>query len=319
MISDFPTQDDFFTSAEGYLNSSWREVIELLTEFDEVKDVIDDSPYANEALHYWRSAKQTLISATALVQQAVEFYIKGRIVSVSPFLLISSSPSSWPKGCHRNNIPFSSFRTIDAQDLIKVHDTVCEERFTDKFIQWNEALRVTRNRVIHTVDKSLEVKPEELIEYILFAFRYFSNKENWFESRVKHLNNTPTNSIRFLRELDDHQSYLTSQILREFKVSVNCLTPSKVLEYFSFQKKKNSYHCPRCYQTVSKMDHFEHDFLEDSGKTYQINEATGIYQCCICHYTGKFSSNQCVDDDCESLCVDSSSGLCVSCGSYTSP
>ncbi len=318
MISDFPTKEDFFNSAEDYLNSSWGEVIELLAEFEEIQDIIDNSPHANEAQHYWKSAKQTLVNATALVQQAIEFYIKGRIVSVSPYLLITGSPTSWPKGCNRNDTPFSSFRTIDAQDLIKVHDTVYKEKFTDRFIQWNDALRVTRNKVIHTVDRNLEVKPEDLLDYILFSHSYFANNGNWFKSRKRYLNNTPANSIRYFREQGDHEAHITSDILREFKVSVDCLPPAKVLEYFAFKKKKRSHHCPSCYKTVSEIEGFYHEFIEDCGKSYQANESNELFQCCICNYSGTFSTNHCTEDNCEGLYVDKHTGQCISCGAKNS-
>jgi hypothetical protein len=101
LILDFPTKHDFFNAANDYLNSSWGSVIELITEFEELRGVFEDSEHENESKRYWNSAKQTLISATALVQQAAEFYIKGRISDISPYLLISGSPQSWPKGCSK--------------------------------------------------------------------------------------------------------------------------------------------------------------------------------------------------------------------------
>lgn len=49
----------------------------MILEFPTLYSVIDDSDHENERKRYWASAKQTLVSATALVQQSVEFYIKG--------------------------------------------------------------------------------------------------------------------------------------------------------------------------------------------------------------------------------------------------
>ena len=120
MILEFPTKEDFYNVADGFLNSSWDSVIEHLHEFEVLYNVTEGLDGENESKRYWASAKQTLVSATALVQQAVEFYIKGRIVDVSPYLLIPGNPQSWPKGCNKSDIEFSAFRTLDAQDLIKV-------------------------------------------------------------------------------------------------------------------------------------------------------------------------------------------------------
>ncbi|MEM5548164.1 hypothetical protein [Pseudoalteromonas fuliginea] len=63
MILDFPTKIDFFGAANDYLNSSWGSVIELLSEFEEMRSVVEDSDHEEESERYWSSAKQTLISA----------------------------------------------------------------------------------------------------------------------------------------------------------------------------------------------------------------------------------------------------------------
>lgn len=312
MIIDFPTKDDFFNAATDYLNSSWDSVVELISEFEKIVDLIDDSKHSVESERYWGSAKQTLISATALVQQAVEFYIKGRIANVSPYLLISGSPQSWPKGCSKKDVEFSLFRTLDAQDLLKVHDTVCGTRFTDQFVQWYEKLRVIRNKVMHTVDKSLTVKPVEVIEFILFAYHYFSDTGSWFESRKHYLDKTPVNSVQMFEE-DNTESYTLNALLNEFRTVMEVLTPAKVKLYFNYNKTKRSLHCPSCYQVVSQMDFWDHEFIHDCAKTYQLTESEGSYECCICNYNGTLLSKMCEEECCEERLIDSKSGLCLSC------
>lgn len=313
LILDFPTKDDFFYAATDYLNSSWDSVVELISEFEEIVGLIDDSKHSAESERYWGSAKQTLISATALVQQAVEFYIKGRIVDVSPYLLISGSPQSWPKGCNKKDIEFSLFRTLDAQDLLKVHDTVCNTRFTDQFVQWYEKLRVIRNKVMHTVDKSLTVKPVEVIEFILFAYHYFSGSNSWFESRKQYLNKTPVNSVQMFKEEDNTDSYTLNGLLNEFKTVSEVLSPAKVKLYFNYNKKKRSLHCPSCYQIVSQMHFWDHEFIHRCAETYQLTESDNSYKCCICNYSGTISSKKCEEEDCEEKLIDDESGLCLSC------
>jgi hypothetical protein len=314
LIIDFPTKEDFFKTSEDYLNSSWDSVVELLSEFDEVLGLIEDSLHANEADRYWDSAKQTLITSTALVQQAVEFYIKGKIVHISPYLLISGNPQSWPKSCNKNDTSFSAFRSLDAQDLIKVHDTVCEVRFPDKFIQWNERLRIIRNKVMHTVDKNLSVKPEEVLEFILFTYHHFSDDKDWFKSRKRYLGNSPVNSIRHFKEEANSNAYLVNGLLNEFTVVVQALSPSLVLKYFNFEKKTRSVHCPDCYKIVSEMDFFDHEFMDGIGETYQQKKGMAVYDCCICNRTGTLLDRQCEEEGCEGNKLHADSGMCLSCG-----
>lgn len=313
MILDFPTKQDFFGAANDYLNSSWSSVIELINEFEELRSTIEDSKHEDESKRYWRSAKQTLISATALVQQAVEFYIKGEISDVSPYLLISGNPQNWPKGCNKNNIVFSSFRTLDAQDLLKVHDTVCEKRFSDKFIQWYESLRVIRNKVIHTVDKSLSVKPEEVMEFILSAHKYFSKSETWFESRRQYLKQTPINSMKIIQDDENSECYILQSLLIEFRIVIDVLAPSKIKFYLDFDKRAKSIHCPNCLKIVSRIDFWDHESVFDCGKTYQETNNTGVFECNLCHYQGCIVKKKCEEDGCESIFLDSSSGICLEC------
>ena len=313
MILDFPTKNDFFNAANNYLNSSWDSVIGLLSEFEEIRGVFKDSEYEDESKRYWSSAKQTLIGATALVQQAAEFYIKGRISDVSPYLLISGSPPSWPKGCNKKDVEFSSFRTLDAQDLLKVHDTVCEVRFTDKFIQWFDELRVIRNKIMHTVDKSLNLTPEEVIDLILFAHQYFSDSKCWFESRRDYLEKTPVNSMKSIQADDNCECYILRSLLIEFRITTEALKPAEIKHYLNFDKKQKSIYCPNCSHNVSRMDFWDHEFIHDCGKTYQKNNGSDIYTCRICNHEGSILNKHCSECGCEGDRIDSKLGICFSC------
>jgi hypothetical protein len=70
---------------------------------------------------YWFKAQPALANAFGLIQQAMEMALRGRIASISPFLLISRDPKDWPKTVENGAVPFSDFRTLDAADLIMVH------------------------------------------------------------------------------------------------------------------------------------------------------------------------------------------------------
>lgn len=313
MIIEVPSQKDFFESGEDYLNSAWNEVIDLISEFKEVVDLIDDDDMLSDDVErYWRSAKQSLISALALVQQSVEFFVKGRIVSVSPYLLISGSPSSWPKKCNINDVEFSEFRTIDAQDLIKVHNTVFPDRLEDQFIQWNDLMRRNRNKTMHTVDKRIQVYPEDVIDSILYVHHYFIGENKWIESRRRYLDNTPVNSMRYIRETTEAEAYLRNSILSELKTVIESLPPSKSKLYFGFDKKAKSTHCPSCYIEVMNMDFFDSSFMDSLAKSYQ-KDSDGNFKCFVCNYEGSFSSSRCVNE-CGNYLVDENTKVCTECG-----
>ncbi len=313
MIIEFSTKDDFYHAADGFLNSSWDSVTEHLHEFEALRGAINGLDHEDESNRYWASAKQTLVSATALVQQAVEFYIKGRIANVSPYLLISGNPQTWPRGANKKDIEFSAFRTLDAQDLIKVHDTVCPERFSDQFIQWNESMRTIRNRVIHTVDKSLAVTPEEVINSILYTHSYFNASECWFSSRRKYLENTPVNSMKSIRSEENYESHLTHTLLVDYRLTIDILPPAACKKYFSYDKKVKSFHCPSCSHTVSCMDFWDNEFIHDCAKTYQKLSESEVYLCRLCGHEGRILERNCEEYGCEGTLQDSEYGTCFSC------
>lgn len=79
---------------------------------------------------------------------------------------------------------FSQFRTIDAQDLVRVHDTFSDSVLLPDFIRRFGYLREKRNTFMHSVDKSLNVPVLEVIESILFMHKQFFPAETWGSSGV---------------------------------------------------------------------------------------------------------------------------------------
>jgi hypothetical protein len=93
--------------------------------------------------------------------------LKAKIAEASPFLLISNLPKEWPKECDKIDTAFADFRTIDAQDLIRVYNAVSVVKLSKEFIMNFEEFRKTRNALFHTVDGRLEFSDKIIITYIL--------------------------------------------------------------------------------------------------------------------------------------------------------
>ncbi len=97
MLIDVQTKQDFDTIGEDLLISAWRKLISLIDEFDEYTDHVESGYIEKEELeNYCSSCKNILSSSFAPVQQAVEFFLKGRIIEVSPYLLIANGYKSGP-------------------------------------------------------------------------------------------------------------------------------------------------------------------------------------------------------------------------------
>lgn len=316
MIIDIPTSKEFRQSALDLLNTAWSQVSELLVEFDQVSELVELDELKSTD-QYWKAAKQTMLITLTLTQQAVEFFIKGRIVSVSSHLLLDGSISSWPRRCDQEDILFSDFKTIDAQELIKAHDTVCvsSERFDDKFKQWYNHMRSARNKVMHSLANDITVTPEELLENILYAHKYFLPSNSWVKDRKKFLKNTPVNSIEYLKHQKETPAYILDQIYNELTVVVKKLKPAIVTQYFNFDKKRWALICPDCFEWLRLLDQYE--VLENENDllhSFQQGVNKKKHKCFICGYKEKvsFSKQACVE--CKHTLVDLNSGICLKCG-----
>ena len=120
-----------------------------------------------------------------MTQQGVEFILKGKIAEVSPYLLLADSPDRWPSPANDRGVAFSHFKTVDAQDLIRLHDIVREARLPPHFVDQFNALRAKlRNAISHSIDKQLRVKISEVIEAILFFHKMLLPEQNWAKIRA---------------------------------------------------------------------------------------------------------------------------------------
>lgn len=149
MVLDIPSKDDFHQMGESLIQSAWESLVSLLKEYEEYAGYDENGDFKSK---YFEYSKPTLMSAFTLVQQAVEFFLKGNIAGVSPYILIANDGKNWPKQADKSDISFLKFRTLDAQDLIKVHNTFCTHRLEPTFTTWFNQMRVVRNKIMHSVN-----------------------------------------------------------------------------------------------------------------------------------------------------------------------
>jgi len=221
----------------------------------------------------------------------------------------------YSKECDKKGISFSSFRTVDAQDLIKIHDTVCKSRFSDKFKRWYKNMRSTRNRIMHTIDRNLKVTPQDLAQVVLEAHSFLAGEKRWIKARLRYLDSSPEYSLKYIRELN-YKPYLKLKIFEELSSIISILPPSKVRKYFGFEKKLKSYHCSKCYDELTELDFFDTGYhgeiLRPLQKVSVNNEDR--YSCFVCGYQVKPVDNICGNEHCKGKLFDSELCFCLICG-----
>lgn len=308
MIVDVPSENDFQIAAENLINSAWNSLTKLL-EYHVVLEDIETKQLEKE--RYWLYAKPELTAATAMVQHAVEFYLKAKILSISPYLLISSEPRMLPKRSDSENISFTEFRTLDAQDLLKVHNTFSSERLGDEFRQWFNDMRLMRNKIMHTVDKKLSIEPTDLSISILQGHEYLVGKNCWISSRTSFLNRSPEHGVK-IGSAEEHDAYIHLEIHREISLVIDKLSPSNAKRFFKYDKKSLSETCTNCYKKFLHCEFFDSKWTDPFIKTLQRKNSTcDEMECIVCGYTTGISKIEC--EECGNFSIDKSSGECLWC------
>lgn len=306
MVENVPSPEDFYVSGKELLNFAWDATASLLIEFDHADYyVLDESDMAEVSEKYWAAAKRTLTTALTVIQQAVELIIKGRIAEVSPYLLISDAPARWPSPYEGKPVNFERFRTIDAQDLIRVHDTFTPTPFGAGFVQKFQSLRDVRNVVMHSAGKNVTVQAAEVVDSALYMHKSLFPAERWFTVRREFLRSAPGSEL-------GAAEFATNHVCLEATIVKKLLQPAEVLTYIGVDKKRRSYICPSCL----------HDANTDGGFDYKLAvlqskgaEATDLY-CPICDRTHLVRREACQDADCKGNVMSTDFGRCLSCGNW---
>lgn len=301
MITDIPSPDAYQKTALSLLNLAWESSLELSVALAEAKD---GDPDAVEEKEYWAACQTQLTTAIALIQQAMEFTLKAKIAAVSPYLLIAGPPKDWPKDCHKKDVPFADFYAIDAQELIRAHDTVATDRLPDRVKVLFEDMRKIRNSIMHTVDSRLRVEVPQVVLAILEFAEWAIGPHRWTQERRRLIEESP-NSIAYA-SFSDHSTYL---VARELLNTVEILQPADVERLFGFDKKQRRYICPGCATECAD------DGIEPNLAFLKPNDPTSTnVHCYICDHDYAVFRQDCSDPSCKGNVIESGDEMrCLSC------
>ncbi len=301
MINNIPTEKEYFVSGKELLDFSWDTVAELLINLDQAEDWGFEVDEVSEK--YWEASIRRLTTALSIAQQGVEFLLKGKISQISPYLLIADSPQKWPSPYQKKNVDFSDFRTIDAQDLIRVHDTFSANQLETDFVNRFNSLRKKRNAIMHSVNKNITVHVTEVIESILFMHKTLLPHESWAAERLKFLESAPD------AELGSYE-FATNRICWELSLVIKLLPPSQVKFFFNIDKKQRAYFCPVCWDAANKDGDFDIKLaiLRPKGP-----KSTELY-CPVCNIEHEVYRQKC-QNGCKGNVI-GNDGMCLTCCEY---
>jgi hypothetical protein len=178
------------------MNLAWASTIECLNEVREWREYQEESEANPAGLP---SREETLIkaqrfritNAVSLLQQSLELFLKAKIAEVSPLLLISGDPRTWPRPGKNNVLDFSEFRTVDALDLVKLVNTISKEALPKNFMEQYNKLRVDRNKIVHLDTGDMVFESTAVLLQILTAHASLFPDQNWQRFRQE---NSPARS-----------------------------------------------------------------------------------------------------------------------------
>lgn len=296
MIIDIPTPDELARSSVDLLNLAWETAFDILYDLEEsgVEEWDDDGTARRD---YHAASQPSLGNALAIVQQAQELALKSRIAAISPYLLLSGDPREWPRQCDKNDTAFTSFRTIDASDLIRVHDAVCNKRLDAKFVQIFTETRRKRNVIIHLGGKGQIFNLEDLLLLILETFRHLFPNKRWAQTRYEF-------KLRDRNTQIYGPDFVEAVLVHQFNQLTRVLGAKDLRTHFGFEKKQHRYICFHC--TAEERNR--------SGETTPLAqlrpntpEATTLY-CCVCDKEYPVERRYCSHPNCKSNVISTDKG-----------
>jgi len=287
MILDIPTSADFEEQGMTLLNLAWDSVTQLLFDHQALAKWAGD-PVDGEAELYIKASQKPLGIATVLLQQGSEFLVKAAIAKISPLLLIAGNSQSWPKRCDSTDIAFSMFKTPDAEDLIRIHNTVAPKRFSEAFTQQFGKLRRIRNTVFHTIDRNLRFTEKDILSAILTVTTELQGPANWMENRVKYLESTPVAAFDV-----DRAGYTLAM---EFEQVIELLGDADLKSHFDFSKRRRRYLCLECKDAASDFD--DGSFQPKTAQLKPNSPSSREVYCVVCRTTFPVARTRCNRTEC---------------------
>lgn len=299
MITDVPTEADFHGSAARFLEAAWSEAIERI----ETEKYEKESRREEEEEESIFSEESSLAISYIALYTGVEHILRASITAVSPFLLLVGDPSKWPKSSGSKGVPFADFRTIDAQDLIRVYETVCSSRLSEAFKEKYNSLRRERNSLIHSYSRTKKVVVKDLIETIFFATDALVGPRTWLDWRRK-----------MLIAADERDQYNSWEWLmtREFGLVLGVMGEAAARKHLGIDKKRRRYYCPACIDSRTRQERKGGAYESIEGLAQLDKNDRHLLHCIVCETDSRVEREKCPDSSrCKGDVI--SGELCMTC------
>jgi hypothetical protein len=307
LILNLPSAKEMEQTALRIYFSAWvslmRVVAEMQDEHHEDYDYVDseltlnqDKTDANRA-HFVELAQPDLQLIYSMIQHSQEIALKSKLCEVSPFLLLlGTEVRTWAKP----NGDFSTFRTIDASDLLKVADAVFPKNFSDSFKQQYDVVRGGRNKIQHLGAYKDQLDPMVLVDIMVKQYGTLHKNKTWLHNRLSF-----QRAVRHSAFYDKRWNELTA-MFEELSIVFDVFTNRQYKEIFGFSRQTRRYLCLECLWD-SKSDIRVH--------TATLSEAGDTVTCHLCGSSQEVLRHDCRDPECKSnVLTPDERHTCLVCG-----
>ncbi|WP_156387596.1 hypothetical protein [Methylobacterium sp. Leaf399] len=292
MITEIPTAVEFQDAGLNQIYLAWQIAMQTTQEYERAQGNalhLEENEIAEAGAAYWLKSQPILANAFGLVQQAMEMSLKGRIAAISPYLLIARDPKDWPSKVDIHAVPFSDFRTLDAADLIKVHNTFSEQPLNEEFRIFWDGVRRDRNKLMHSISTQA-FNPSILIRAILLAVETLFSDIKW-----------PLRLIK-MEEEGKYAAYGIGEdfqqniVMGQIETALGYLDTSEKKRFLSYDSKRRAYVCPNCWYNANR--DWQEEWPSLAQLTSKTPECTKIH-CIVCDEETIVERIDCTSPDCK--------------------
>jgi len=307
MITNVPTAADLTTiSLQLYFNA-WGDVAKVVTEFRDIEPF--DSEGNPDWSGYIEAAQSELQATYTLILQSQEIGLKALIADVSPFLLIKRHEAR-PIRAGSNEFDFSDFATIDAADLVRVHNTFCATSLSPGFAEEFDKLRRARNKIAHLGLFNDRLEPLAILDLLFRQYRELYPGRRWLVDRLYYASKHRFAGYDFGGNWSE-----TGAVLQELWQALPELTPEQYEVVFGRRPEEPRFICPPCGHALERH--------QEGNEPYQTDVPTAFMDggdhvvCALCLQRTPVARRGCPSEDCEGDVIAGNAewnGLCLTCG-----
>jgi hypothetical protein len=328
VIDNVPTAEELRTVSLRLYFKAWADITEIVTEWLQVYDVRtigwsleeghyyvepDDSPMSegsSEWREYIQAAQSDLQGIYTLIQQSQEIGLKARICEVSPYLLLKRTDVK-PAEANTNTWDFTDFPTIDAAELIRVHNTFCSTVLSTDFQKQYDEIRRNRNKISHLGIYKRSIDPQLIIDILQMHYAELYHGRRWMDDRLHFA------TLHRWADYADGDFNERTGLFNELWRVLPWLSDSQFKWLMGHDRQEPRYIC-HCCAADARLGGNE-PYADDVPTAYLIGEALEV-RCVICDKLHAMKPGDCPNDQCgcELLSAETESdGACMQCGSTT--